>query len=194
MNAESNDLNLKGCAPVPLAHYLKALGIFRIVAEQVEPDAKGYWIGDSFQLKTKMDRESLRTFFLEKYSPTPIVAPWNGGSGFYFQEEKLKEKDPLTGKRKKTGRRIQPTAATKAVQDILESSSERLSVYRKSLQIIQIMVKKMELEEAPSKEKKEELIQAVRNRLPDSAIDWLDASVILTTENARFRLLANFHG
>jgi CRISPR-associated protein Csx17 len=44
----------------------------------------------------------------------------------------------------------------------------------------------MGLEEAPSKEKKEVLIQAVRNSLPDSAIDWLDASVILTTENARF--------
>ncbi len=124
MSAESNDLNLKGCAPVPLAHYLKALGIFRIVAEQVDPGAKGYWIGDSFRLKTTMDSESLRTFFLEKYSPTPIVAPWNGGSGFYFQEEKLKEKDPLTGKKKKTGRRTQQTAATKAVQDILESTAD----------------------------------------------------------------------
>jgi CRISPR-associated protein Csx17 len=186
MSAESNDLNLKGCAPVPLAHYLKALGIFRIVAEQVDPSAKGYWIGDSFRLKTKMDRESLRTFFLEQYSPTPIVAPWNGGSGFYFQEEKLKEKDPLTGKKKKTGRRIQPTAATKAVQEILESTAQRLSAYRKSLQITKNLIKKMELEEAPSKEKKEELIQAVRNSLPDFAIDWLDASVILTTDNARF--------
>ncbi len=186
MNAESNDLNLKGCAPVPLAHYLKALGIFRILAEQVEPGAKCYWIGDSFRLKTKIDSKSLRTFFLEKYSPTPIVAPWNGGSGFYFQEEKLKEKDPLTGKRKKTGRRIQPTAATKAVQDILDSTTERLSGYSESLRIIKNLIEKMGLEEAPSKEKKEELILAVRNSLPDSSIDWLDASVILTTENARF--------
>ena len=142
MIAEPNDLNLKGCAPVPLAHYLKALGIFRIVAEQVEPSAKGYWIGDSFRLKTTMDRESLRTFFLEKYSPTPIVAPWNGGSGFYFQEEKLKEKDPLTGKKKKTGRRTQHNAATKAVQEILESTAERLSAYRESLLIIKNLVKK----------------------------------------------------
>jgi len=93
MSAESNELHLKGCAPVPLAHYLKALGIFRLVAEQVEPSIKGYWIGDSFRLKTEMDRESLKTFFLEKYRPTPIVAPWNGGSGFYFQEEKLTEQE-----------------------------------------------------------------------------------------------------
>ena len=186
MSTESNDLNLKGCAPVPLAHYLKALGIFRIVAEQVERGAKGCWIGDSFQLKTTIDSESLRTFFLKQYSPTPIVAPWNGGSGFYFQEEKLTEKDPLTGKRKKTGRRIQQTAATKAVQDILDSTTLRLSGYRESLQITKNLIKKMGLEEAPSKGEKEELIQAVRNSLPDSAIDWIDASVILTTETARF--------
>ena len=62
----------------------------------------------------------------------------------------------------------------------------RLAAYRESLQITKTLVKKMGLEEAPSKEEKEVLIQAVRNSLPDSAIDWLDASVILTTEKAKF--------
>ncbi len=28
---------LSGCAPVPLAHYLKALGVLRLVAEQADP-------------------------------------------------------------------------------------------------------------------------------------------------------------
>jgi len=31
--------DLNGCAPVPLAHYLKALGILRLVAEQADPGA-----------------------------------------------------------------------------------------------------------------------------------------------------------
>ena len=186
MSTKLNDLILMGCAPVPLAYYLKALGIFRIVAEQKDPGAKGYWKGDCFRLKTTMDRDSLQEFLLEKYSPTPIIAPWNGGSGFYFQEEKLKEKDPLTGKKKKTGRRTQHTAATRAVQAILESKAERLSAYRESLAIVKSLVEKMGLVEAPDKEEKEELIQAVRNRLPDPAIDWLDASVILTAEKAKF--------
>ena len=186
MSAELNDLILMGCAPVPLSHYLKALGIFRIVAEQIDPGVKGYWKGDSFRLKTSLDRESLRSFFLEEYGPTPIIAPWNGGSGFYFQEEKLNEKDPVTGKKKKTGRRIKHTAATRAVQAILESKADRLSDYRKSLAIVKSLVEKMGLDEAPGKEEKEKLIQAVRNSLPDPAIDWLDASVTLTTEKARF--------
>lgn len=186
MSAELNDLILIGCAPVPLAHYLKALGIFRIIAEQKDPGAKSYWKGDCFRLKTTLDGESLRLFFLEEYRPTPIIAPWNGGSGFYFQEEKLTEKDPLTGKKKKTGCRTQQTAATRAVQAILESKADRLKDYRKSLAIVKSLVKKMELDEAPGKEEKEKLIQAVRNSLPDQAIDWLDASVILTTEKPRF--------
>ncbi len=186
MSTELNDLNLKGCTPVPLAHYLKALGIFRIVAEQKDPEAKGFWKGDFFQLRTVIDRESLRSFLLEEYRPTPIIAPWNGGSGFYFQEEKLNEKDPNTGKRRKTGRRIQHTTATRAVQAILESKADRLSAYRESLAIAKSLVEKMGLEEAPTKERKEMLIQAVRNSLPDPAIDWLDASVILTTEKAKY--------
>jgi CRISPR-associated protein Csx17 len=186
MDSKLSDLLLKGCAPVPLAHYLKALGILRIIAEQADKDAKGYWKGDAFHLKTTLDKESLKMFFLERYSPTSIIAPWNGGSGFYFHEEKLKEKDQLTGKRKKTGRRNKPNAATEAVRAILESNALRLSNYRESLKIAKEVVQKMELDEAPSKEKKELLIQAVRNDLPDSAIEWIDASVILTTENARF--------
>lgn len=28
---------LSGCAPVPIAHYLKALGVLRLVAEQADP-------------------------------------------------------------------------------------------------------------------------------------------------------------
>ena len=39
---------LDGCAPAPLAHYLKALGILRLVAEQADRDARGWWDGDRF--------------------------------------------------------------------------------------------------------------------------------------------------
>ncbi len=32
---------LKGCSPAPLANYLKALGILRLVAEHPDPTARG---------------------------------------------------------------------------------------------------------------------------------------------------------
>jgi CRISPR-associated protein Csx17 len=76
-------ITLNGCAPVPLAHYLKALGVLRLVAEQADPLAVGYWHNEHFQLRSALDREAFLEFFLNRYQPTPIVAPWNGGSGFY---------------------------------------------------------------------------------------------------------------
>jgi CRISPR-associated protein Csx17 len=83
------DVVLRGCAPLPLAHYLKALGILRLVAELEHGDAAAtaYWKGDSFILKSRFDREALAQFFLTNYQPTPIIAPWNGGSGFYEGDE-----------------------------------------------------------------------------------------------------------
>jgi len=92
---------LNGCAPTPLAHYLKALGILRLVAEQKDPDATGCWRNEGFVLNSVLDEEALLQFFLEEYRPTPIIAPWNGGSGFYYQESKSKAIDPATGKKQK---------------------------------------------------------------------------------------------
>lgn len=83
-----NALSLPGCAPIPLAHYLKALGILRLVAEQADPEAAGCWERDVFVLHTRLDRAGLLDFFLHRYQPTPILAPWNGGSGFYAGETK----------------------------------------------------------------------------------------------------------
>ena len=64
--------DLDGCAPTPLAHYLKALGILRLVAEQADPQARGWWEGERFRLATQLGREELETFFLTRYEPTPI--------------------------------------------------------------------------------------------------------------------------
>jgi CRISPR-associated protein Csx17 len=54
---------LKGCQPTPLAHYLKALGILRLVAEQKDPACRGAWIDDHFVLATKLTKDELECFF-----------------------------------------------------------------------------------------------------------------------------------
>lgn len=79
---------LQGCSPAPLANYLKALGILRLVSEQSDLSARGWWDGECFCLLTKMSKEQLTEFFLEKYEPTPLLSPWNKGCGFF------KENDP----------------------------------------------------------------------------------------------------
>ncbi|HSQ40661.1 MAG TPA: type I-U CRISPR-associated protein Csx17 [Fibrobacteraceae bacterium] len=78
---------LKGCQPTPLAHYLKAVGILRLVSEQKDPACRGAWHDDYFVLATKLNQDELETFFLEEYEPTAFVAPWNKGSGFYQKDD-----------------------------------------------------------------------------------------------------------
>lgn len=180
------DLRLSGCRPEPLAHYLKALGILRLVSQQVDPDARGWWAEDVFWLRAKLNHDELERFFLQKYQPTPMVAPWNGGSGFYYQEEKLKEKDPVTGKRKKTGIRNQPTAATRVVDAVTNSTTPRLANYRHVIQCVRKVLSARNYQEAPADEEKESLMRELRGQLPDMSVDWLDAAFVLTEERPKY--------
>lgn len=80
--------HLFGCAPTPLAHYLKAIGILRLVAQQKDPEVRGFWRNQRFCVLTALDQDAFEKFFLEDYAPTPFVSPWNKGSGFYAANDK----------------------------------------------------------------------------------------------------------
>ncbi len=81
--------NLDGCAPAPLASYLKALGLLRIVSTQADPAARAWWQGDRFRLACALSKAELEEFFVKQYSPTPIFSPWLKGSGFYAPNDPL---------------------------------------------------------------------------------------------------------
>ena len=92
----TNEIIFAGCSPTPLANYLKALGVMRLIASPTssvsgtaaDPDVRGCWENEHFHLHTRLDRGELTRFFLEDYAPSPIIAPWNGGSGFYPGDNK----------------------------------------------------------------------------------------------------------
>jgi CRISPR-associated protein Csx17 len=171
---------LRGCAPTPLAHYLKALGILRLVATQADKEARGYWKDGGFFLATTLDEEALVRFFLERYEPTPMLSPWNGGSGFYFQEEKLDEIDPQTGKKRKTGVRNRPTEATRALDALLASSGMRLAQYKTALVFIKEHLAREGFVEAPeAKDGKEAFLSRLRNGAPDGLLPWFAASFVV---------------
>jgi CRISPR-associated protein Csx17 len=174
---------LHGCAPVPLGGYLKALGIFRLVAEQADPDAKSCWRDEAFVLETMLSMDELVGFFLEGYAPTPIVSPWNGGSGFYFRERKSKEKDPVTGKRIKSGVRDEPTTATKTIDALLRSKSARFSTLRLAVNAAK---RALRSEAAPSDQNKADLIRTLRSTLPEEALNWIDAAAVVTQLDVEF--------
>lgn len=181
------DIVLPGCAPVPLAAYLKALGVFRLVAEQKDARARGFWRNETFVLDTTLTEDELCRFFLESYRPSPIISPWNGGSGFYFREGKSKEKDPKTGKKIKTGVRDEPTAATRVVDLIAGTkSNRRLQTYRLIIGSVRQTLKTLGFESAPSEGEKQRLVAMLRASLPDESLAWLDAALTLTGEDLEF--------
>jgi len=78
-----SNITLHGCTSEPLLSYLSSLAVLKLISQQKDPDAKGWWENGIFKLDTRLAVDELVQFFMEEYSPTPIVAPWNGGSGFY---------------------------------------------------------------------------------------------------------------
>lgn len=176
----SEPIVLEGCAPTPLAGYLKAIGVFRLVATQADKSARGWWANERFHLATTLSREELAAFLLQIYRPTPVVSPWNAGSGFYYREEKTKERDAVTGKRTKTGLRNQPTEATRALDALLASKAPRLEPYRQAISTAKEELLALGLDAAPGNEAKAALIRTLRSRMPDLALDWIDAAATVT--------------
>ena len=161
--SQAHELELRGCTPEPLMAYLKALGIFRLVAEQQDKDARAWWRNDAFMLSSALNREALVEFFLEEYKPTPIVSPWNGGSGF------------------------NPKDNSKAMDAILELESPRFQLWNEVVSIgRQIVSRGQGLGESDKKNLKEWSLAQCRAEFPDDALDWLDATYVLTTDGAKF--------
>lgn len=83
-------LLLKGCRHDVLGHYLKAIGLLRVLAlcaerEYCDSEAEGWWDVDQacFVLRSKKypTIEKLIEFFEKRYRPTPVFSPWNTGGG-----------------------------------------------------------------------------------------------------------------
>ena len=160
-----------GCSSKPLLSYLKALGILRLVSNpennvnEVAADShiRGWWVNQQFHINTSLNSEELVEFFLYNYSPSAVIAPWNGGSGFYKESQK------------------------EAVNSLLAPSiSPRFRTLATAVEQANAVVKQLGLEEAPKNEGKRALIAGLRNTFPDSVLDWLDASLVLSGDTLKF--------
>lgn len=179
-----NLITLSGCHPTPLAGYLKALGIFRIVAQQKDPTARCFWQNDTFVLQTALTQPELEEFFLREYQPTPMLSPWNGGSGFH------------------------PKDAKQAIQLLEQSTVERFAAYRqtilaarKTLEQYPFTPKKGKNDESDNSDesddanntddsesgvRKQDFLEACRNAFPEQALIWLDTVCSLTADGPEY--------
>jgi CRISPR-associated protein Csx17 len=154
-------LVLENCTSEPLGSYLKALAVLRLVTEQADGQARGHWDAGRFVLSSRLCREELVDFFLARYKPTPIVAPWNGGSGYYEKDNK------------------------EAIDLIAGSDNARFEGYRKTIAFCR------ELQEVKSPKTDDEdkrrttILRECRNWLSDATVEWLDAAVGLSADGSR---------
>ena len=157
------DILLEGCTSRPLASCLKALGILRLVGEQQDAQVRGAWRNGCFVLSSSLDKETLCDFFLHVWQPTPLVSPWNGGSGFY------------------------PGDNTEGIDAITQSTDPRLAGYRAVIARIRDWPEFRMLASLPAgqarkqrdsvrEEGKNIFLQRCRAELPEVCLPWLDAA------------------
>lgn len=149
------NLVLHRCPGLPstgLMTYLAALGLARVVGDQADPGVRFGWSGETFTMRTTVT--DLVGFLVDDYQPTPVVSPWNGGSGF--------------GEKDKAQRGY--------VNQLARSDAPRLSEYRRTIDLVNDV-----MERRTADWPKERFVQELRNRLPDAALNWMDAAVVLAT-------------
>lgn len=156
-----NEIILAGCTPVPLANYLKGLGVLRLLSA-AHPETRIAWSDDCMIIESTCLAQDVETFFLYHYRPTPIFAPWNGASGFYKKDNKA------------------------ALIAILGSSNPRLDLYRACLRLAEQALGDMDRAASPKGTEKFALLTKLRGLLPDAALDWFDASVLLAGDAAQY--------
>ena len=187
---------LTGCAPAPLAHYLKAIGILRLVSEQVDHEARGWWDGDHFRLASSLSQGNLIDFFLHAYQPTPIISPWNKGSGFFQDDDR-----GLSPIESSQGARFAPfrlgiaagrsqleelKAADAMVRNIkAETKIHGMSTAEKN-RIKQSEQYKQRLREADNrfKQLKTGLIPELRKKWRGPNREWMDAAMVLNNDGS----------
>ncbi len=156
---------LPGLRPEPLVSYLAGLGLIRVLGEQADPDATAVWTPGGLAIETTV--ADLAAWLADEYVPTPVVSPWNGGSGFG-----VKDREPV----------VRITA-------LREHPSPRLEPLREALRIADAVVARARangwMTEDGVKEKSKVVLE-LRNNCPDGLLPWIDAAIVLAGEETFF--------
>ncbi|MDR1999722.1 MAG: type I-U CRISPR-associated protein Csx17 [Frankiaceae bacterium] len=134
-----------------LSRQLAGLGLVRLLGEQADPAIHCHFKGTSLVIDTTVD--DLERWLVDEYSPTPVLNPWNEGSGFGAKDKAPKE----------------------ALDRLLSLETPRLAEFRKAYEVSAPIAAQARAKKWP----KERTIAALRGRCPDSMLAWLDTAVVL---------------
>jgi CRISPR-associated protein Csx17 len=170
MNGPLKTVLLGGLQPQPLAAYLGALGVLRVLGTQAGPGIKAGF-SPSGLLVEGVDREEVMALLLDNWEPSPVLTPWNNASGFY---------DSSKGNQ-----------ARAALEAIVASRNPR---FRPLAAVIKQVRALITGDEAPKDEEKALFISSLRSVLPDAALPWLDAVSVVTGDEAKMMPLLGSGG
>jgi CRISPR-associated protein Csx17 len=156
---------LAGLRPEPLASYLAGLGVIRLIGGQADPRATASWEPGGLVIETIVP--DIARWLAEEYVPTPVLSPWNGGSGFGAKDVEPKRR----------------------LARLLSGTSPRLNGFHAAADAAEATVQRAHAagwikQDSKGDSKvvdKQRLVQEFRNRCPDALLPWIDACVVLTS-------------
>jgi len=146
---------LPGIRPEPLASYLAGLGLIRVLAEQADKDLTAAWTAEGLAITTSV--VDIAAWLAADYVPTPVVSPWNNGSGFG-----AKDKEPL-----------------RVLETLLTHPSLRFDPLRDAIRLAREVMGRPHDDKAS-------LVRDFRNRCPEGVLPWIDATVVLADQDTLF--------
>lgn len=149
---------LPGLCPRPLGSYLAGLGLIRLLAEQADRTATAAWAGDHLAIESTVP--DLAVWLVDEYRPTPVLSPWNEGSGFGVKDRTPKE----------------------ALETLLSRESSRLDPFREAMPAANRAAHGYRA----CGWSKERAVREFRNQCPDALLPWVDATVVLADKQAHF--------
>jgi CRISPR-associated protein Csx17 len=142
---------LPGVRPEPMGSYLAGLGLIRLLGEQADPDATATWTGQGLVIETTIG--DLATWLVDDYVPTPVLSPWNGGSGFGAKDREPKRR----------------------INELRAHPSPRLDSVRTAIDVAESVAR---LASGRNWDKGRVVLE-FRNRCPETLLPWIDATVAL---------------
>ena len=149
---------LPAITPTPLSNYLTAIGLFRVISEQLDPRATCAWVRDELVIGGPSIDEIV-AFMTGGYAPTPVFSPWN------------KEGDPT-----------QNATTADQIDTLLGLNDDRFDRYRSVISAWN----RLESSGAWARADKAERLALWRAAAPDDALGWIDAAVAVSATRPEF--------
>lgn len=144
--------SLSGLRADTLLTYLASLGLVQVIARE-DREARAWWAGDHLHVETTVT--DVVDLLVDRYEPSPVFSPWNGGSGFG-------EKD---------------TNQRAAIAKIVETGHPRVAAFAAGYEAVNLVLGRRD--SSPEPWTKERLVVELRNRVPLAALRWMDAAVVV---------------